>query len=283
MFEKPLNFKDIIDIKKIGIRFIEEISGYNEISDNVYKYMSKNNMGINSVHYNFMNYDISDVEENKRFESIKSIKLNIDRVNNINGKFVIVHPIALEKPGAGLIGKKEKNLKIKICVNSLLEIVKYAYLKDVIILIENGFSCYDWLNLGDDIEEFNFILKRIRSLSGYNANIGLCLDTGHAFITNNLFDYLDFFREDIKEVHLHDNYGSQNPNKLVGNEDCHLPPGLGKINWKIFFNKLESFNLEPLLVFEIGPECLKIKNNKTILIEIEKFLKGKEFSILEKY
>lgn len=275
LFKKHLNLRDIKNIKKIGINFIEEISGYNEITNEVYEYMVKNNMGICSTHYNWEKLDISDADEKKRIESIKVIKRDVEKMKNINGQFVIVHPIASEKPGAGLIDKKNRNIRINLCINSLIEIVKYAYLNRVTILIENTFSCYGLLGLGNNIEEFNHVLKKVRQLSGHHKNIALCLDTGHANLTNNLLDYIDFFKQDIKEIHLHDNYGSPIPEKLSCNEDCHLPPGFGKINWELFFNKLEKTSIKPLIVFENKLDYFKNKGTKFVLSSIEKFIKEK--------
>ena len=52
--------------------------------------------------------------------------------------------------------------------------------------------------------------------------VGICLDTGHANLTGGCGRWLDAIGSRINMVHLHDN---------CGDEDTHLPPGMGTVDW----------------------------------------------------
>lgn len=75
------------------------------------------------------------------------------------------------------------------------------------------------------------------------TGLGICIDTGHANLSCALDGveprrFFDELRETIVEVHLHDNNGQ---------EDQHLPPGDGTLDWAPLLAALRT--LRPTTVF----------------------------------
>ncbi len=72
---------------------------------------------------------------------------------------------------------------------------------------------------------------------------GHCLDVGHfnIFANYDLLKWLDELGPYLKEVHLHDNHGQQ---------DEHLAPGEGEIDFPFLFSQLSKRKLSPALTIE---------------------------------
>lgn len=77
--------------------------------------------------------------------------------------------------------------------------------------------------------------------------VALCLDVGHWFSfsegkdRHNLEAWLDAYGTRLKHLHLHDNDGSF---------DQHRGMGQGDIDWTAFFNALDQRGLTPTVTFE---------------------------------
>ena len=61
------------------------------------------------------------------------------------------------------------------------------------------------------------------------AEVGVCLDTGHAFLAGDIHTLVQKFSGHLRMIHAHDNGGV---------DDNHLPPGDGKIDWQQFLRDL---------------------------------------------
>ncbi|MEJ5301614.1 MAG: sugar phosphate isomerase/epimerase [Thermodesulforhabdaceae bacterium] len=88
-------------------------------------------------------------------------------------------------------------------------------------------------------------LRIIRTID--SPHLGFCLDVGHrnCFAKAPLMEWLDSLMPYLKEVHIHDNDGS---------EDTHFPPGTGTVDFKGLFNKLAENRLYPILTLEAHRE-----------------------------
>jgi sugar phosphate isomerase/epimerase len=263
-------FQDILDIKKAGIKYFElDLPYFNQIFPGFIDFAMENMMGINSIHSNTSDYDLSGTHEDGRIESIEDLKKTVDMAVELNSRLVIVHPSASFKKG------EKRKIRVRNCINSLIEVVKYASSNNIKIAIENNVSRAGLPILGEDIEELAYILKKVRDLSGAGNGIGICLDTGHAFLANTLFDSVDFFKNDILLIHLSDNNGRGDNIEITYADDSHLPPGFGKIDWKSFFNSLDNINYNETLVFEILRDHLKRNDTGYILEKIGESIRSR--------
>ncbi|MHC1727015.1 MAG: sugar phosphate isomerase/epimerase family protein [Syntrophobacteraceae bacterium] len=89
--------------------------------------------------------------------------------------------------------------------------------------------------------------------------LNLTLDLGHAELLtdeNTSFGFLENCPERIKHIHMHDNRGGNSPD-----DDLHLPPGDGKIDFHEIFEKLHAVHYWETITLELRPEqiesCLK--------------------------
>ena len=260
IFDGPLEIKDIHHIKEVGIKNIELNYNY-DLDPRIFYSLNNNKIEIISAHAPFFEWDISSTEESERIEATKQNKVVIDLISRYNAKYFIMHP--------GIwMGENNKSKLIESSIRSLTTILNDAAKKNISLAIENlppGF-------LGDDIYELDYILKKVRSNSLYPEKIGICLDSGHAFLKNNLLDYLNYFKKDIIYMHIHDNQGDRNGNKEKAVDDLHETPGIGKIDWEIFFHKLSDQQYSGPLSFEIRKRISK--NGEDAIFLLVKFMKS---------
>ena len=78
---------------------------------------------------------------------------------------------------------------------------------------------------------------------GHLANIGVCLDLGHAHITVGVAEAIATLGNRIASVHVHDNHGMK---------DEHLWPGDGTIDWPATAKALKALSAPPPAVLEIN-------------------------------
>jgi sugar phosphate isomerase/epimerase len=76
------------------------------------------------------------------------------------------------------------------------------------------------------------------------ANLGFCLDTGHANVGGHLDASLAAFAGRIFHVHIHDNHGSA---------DEHLLPSLGTVQWGDLVDRLAAAGFDGPLTIECYP------------------------------
>ena len=127
--------------------------------------------------------------------------------------------------------------------------------------------------IADNINELEYIINEVKKDSLYYDNVGICLDTGHAFLNEELFDYLNYFQKDIIYMHVHDNYGDMNGDKIKVVDDLHNPPGIGEINWDKFLYKLNSYYFKGPICFEL--KDVMTKKGEDSLYILSKFIKSK--------
>jgi sugar phosphate isomerase/epimerase len=75
------------------------------------------------------------------------------------------------------------------------------------------------------------------------ADVGICLDVGHAFLMGEPADAIETCAEYLLTTHLHDNHGTN---------DDHLAPGEGAIDWAATLMALQKVGYEGALMFEVA-------------------------------
>ena len=85
--------------------------------------------------------------------------------------------------------------------------------------------------------------------------LNLTLDVGHAQLLrkeNTSFDFIKRYPDRIKHIHLHDNLGGNMPEN-----DLHLPPGKGTVDFKNIFNSLNNIGYTGTATLELKPFEIK--------------------------
>ena len=75
------------------------------------------------------------------------------------------------------------------------------------------------------------------------ADVGICMDVGHAFIMGDLADAIDACSGHVSTTHLHDNNGKS---------DDHLAPGDGRIDWPLALMALQKIGYDGTWLFEVA-------------------------------
>jgi sugar phosphate isomerase/epimerase len=75
------------------------------------------------------------------------------------------------------------------------------------------------------------------------ADVGVCLDTGHANLSGDLNSVVRKLGQNIRMVHAHDN-------RRRGDE--HLPPGTGDIDCNSLLAELDYVRFRGALILELG-------------------------------
>ncbi len=260
-------------IKKSGIKFLE-ITPFHDVSEEVLLHIKNIDMEIFSVHADYLNSDISSRDEKSRRESIGIIALDITKAISLGAGLVIIHP-GIYEPDTGQRGERLAN-----CIKSLIEIVNFASGHDIRIAVENlpgGFLC-------DNYEELQYVVSKVKEhflLHGnhlFKDKIGVCVDTGHAFLTGCLDRLIYGFKSDILTMHLHDNNGDNGRDKATGFDDLHYAPGSGKIDWDKFFKDLKAIKYDSALILEVislNADHDADANRQHLLNSLEQFISAR--------
>ena len=88
------------------------------------------------------------------------------------------------------------------------------------------------------VKEVKKLIKQIGS-----KNLAACLDTGHTnVIQENIYESILTFGEDLKTLHVHDNFGFSG--------DRHYPPFKGNVDWDVFVKGLNEIGYKGCMSLE---------------------------------
>jgi sugar phosphate isomerase/epimerase len=248
-------------IKNSGFDFIE-VSTFNSVSPEMFAYIKNLGMKISSTHANFLQTDVSSPDEVLRSGSIEILKSNILTAKRLEADIIVVHP------GGWSLDRSILDAKINNAVRSFAEIAEFASHNMVKIAIENlppEFMC-------DNIQDLRRVLDGARKSIRNKDDIGICLDTGHANLSNTLPEYISAFGKDIISMHIHDNDGYAGGNSAKAEDDMHNIPGSGKIDWKYIFKKLHENGYDNGLILELTASQNSEKHIDKILTKAREFL-----------
>ena len=110
----------------------------------------------------------------------------------------------------------------------------------------------------------DLLVDQVRQIG--SPNVGICLDTGHAFLAAPYWQQKDFVTGVchaapwIRHVHFHDNFGrlddyaeSLSDRLIFGQADNHLPPGWGRIPLDQVLQSLTAAGYAGWLIVEMRP------------------------------
>jgi sugar phosphate isomerase/epimerase len=81
-------------------------------------------------------------------------------------------------------------------------------------------------------------------MGGMNTvNIGTCLDTGHAYLSGDIYNVMHKLSGHLQMIHANDN---------TGNYDDHKPPGEGNIDWKRLLTELSQIQFQGGFILELA-------------------------------
>ena len=145
-------------------------------------------------------------------------------------KYLVLHPYV---DYIGIFETHEQGMKRNLDLMELL--LPHAERLGVTICLENlPFRYVDMSRVAE-------VKKLIRKID--SKNLAACLDTGHTnVIKENLYESILTFGDDLKTLHVHDNFGFSG--------DRHYPPFKGDVDWDGFIKGLNEIGYKGCMSLE---------------------------------
>lgn len=166
--------------------------------------------------------DITEPQKGKRIALVDEIKRAIEIADIVPFRYLIQH--------IGVSGQEFEQRRWDAAFSSLEEIKVFAGQRGVEVLLENT------QNELASAERLNSFLAET------HLNLNYCFDIGHANMLNAVAEEFERMRKRIRSTHIHDNNGQ---------DDEHLFPGQGKIDWARAMQMLGANGEQYPLVLEL--------------------------------
>ena len=188
-----------------------------------------------SFHAPFADHiDITSPDLKARNASLKDVFAAVEAAGLLRVTHFVIHPGP--EQASNPLGE-ERAGRLENVANGLSQIAERCRQLGMICVLENKLSHLLFGNLPD----ISWILKAITV-----KPIGVCLDTGHAYLAGYLWNVAHQLGGYIRMVHASDNRGKY---------DEHLPPGEGDIDWLRFFRELHSTKFDGAIIMEIAGDA----------------------------
>lgn len=185
-----------------------------------------------SFHAPFADHiDISSLDGNLRDQALREILQAAEAAASLRVRYFVIHPgpeHAQHPPAEELLHR------LRNVVNVLNRVADRCHELGITLVLENKLPHLLFGNAG----EMLWILGEISSLE-----VGACLDTGHAFLSEDLHHLLHKLSGHLKMIHAHDNRS---------HGDDHLAPGKGNIDWLGFVDQLRKTRFGGAIILELA-------------------------------
>ncbi|MFH1328528.1 MAG: sugar phosphate isomerase/epimerase family protein [Candidatus Bathyarchaeota archaeon] len=181
-----------------------------------------------TVHAPFVDLNIGSLNRLIRGFSIKVLKNSIFKSNLLNAKVWVFHPGFY-----GALSRIQPDKAFKMNLKSVSELVEYAEKLGIQTGLENmPANIAAILARAEDFDKFSQAVE---------FDVKLTLDTGHAHTFGQLEIFLERFKNKIVHVHIHDNDGSF---------DAHKDIGDGTIYWSKTIEYIHKTGYKNILMVE---------------------------------
>lgn len=213
------------------------------------KKLKEMDIKVNSLHAPYKDFvDLTQVDETGRQKAVEEVLSSARALSILGGKTLVVHGGSEEQQ----IPEEDVYERLKQARKSLLQIQQYCQKLEIMLAVEDMLGHL----LGGKLEHLHWLISQLPEDS-----TGVCLDTGHSFLTGRLTERVRFLGPRLVMSHVHDNGGVL---------DDHLPPGEGKLPWPLFFKTLREVRFE-------GPLVLEIRAGADIRASIDSAVRGARF------
>ena len=161
--------------------------------------------------------------------SVEKLRHCILRASSLNAACMTIH--------LGIDVNLPREVSIRRAARALNDAAPLAVREGVVLCVENVFDRSS-LQYPD---EGKLLFQIVDS-----DQIRFTLDTGHAHMYDCLHEMLDIVNGRLAFTHIHDNDGEN---------DQHLVPGHGSIDWDRFMSHLDESGYEGPLCLELREEC----------------------------
>ena len=179
------------------------------------------------------NIDIASSNETLRNGALAEVLQAIEAAATLRVRYFVIHP-GPEHPAS--TSSEEQFARMGNVVTTLNEVARRCRELGIICVLENKLPHLLFGNTSDIL----WILDAIST-----AEVGACLDTGHAFLSGDVLSLIRKLRGHLRMIHVHDNGGGR---------DDHLPPGSGRIDWEAILRELVAISFRGALILELAEQ-----------------------------
>lgn len=184
-----------------------------------------------SFHAPFADHiDITALDEGLRNAAISDVLQAAEAAAEIGARYFVIHP----GPERSHIPDEERLQRMRRAADALNVLALRCGDLGVALVLENMLPHLFFGNAQDVM----WILGAIQG-----TNVGICLDTGHAFLSGDLATVVHKLSGHLWMVHASDNHGER---------DDHLPPGQGRVDWSALIEQLSRLHFEGGIILEIS-------------------------------
>lgn len=173
---------------------------------------------------------VASADESRRARAVAETLAALELARTVPFGYLVVHLGVPDENGAEPLNNRAS------AERSLREIVRAAQEVGVQVALEiipNALSTPEALTRWLDEED----------AGDGDHRLGICLDTGHAFLGGDLPDAIDTVSGELVTTHVHDNRGAL---------DDHLVPFEGRINWPTAVMTLEKVGYDGVYLLELA-------------------------------
>jgi sugar phosphate isomerase/epimerase len=176
--------------------------------------------------------DISALDAGVRGAAVHEISRAAEAAAALGARFFVLHP----GPETTGVPRAERLDRMDCAVEALDRIAWRAGELGVRLVLENMLPHL----FAGHVRDLLWLLGGLAS-----TNVGICLDTGHAFLSGDLHHVAHKLSGHLWMVHASDNRGSR---------DDHLPPGEGAIGWSELLRQLAASRFHGSFILELAGE-----------------------------
>ena len=185
-----------------------------------------------SFHAPFADHiDITSLDKNTQSNSVAEIILATEAAAELGVRHLVLHPGPEREKKAPSV---EFYHHLETASYSINKISKRCKELGITLLLENMLPHL----LCGRTQDMLYIMGAMDEI-----NVGTCLDTGHAYLSQDLPSVVHKLSFHLSMVHVNDNNGTG---------DDHLPPGEGSIDWPEVIAQLDSYNFRGPLIIELS-------------------------------
>jgi sugar phosphate isomerase/epimerase len=180
------------------------------------------------------NIDIASLDDAQRKGSLAEVLQAAEAAAILQVHYFVIHPGPEHPPETS---EGEQLARMWNVAATLNEVARRCRELGIICVLENKLPHLLFGNTSDIL----WILDAINA-----AEVGACLDTGHAFLSGDLQSLIKKLRGHLRMIHAHDNHGER---------DDHFPPGDGRIDWEAMLRDLMKIEFRGALMLEIAGQA----------------------------
>lgn len=212
-FPAHLDYHDLQSVRRAANRFDElQLEAY-------------------SFHAPFADHiDITSLDETTRERSIQEMHRAAESAAELGARFFVIHP----GPEKDSIPDSERLRRMHYAAEGLNRLAAHCHTLGTKLVLENMLPHLFFGRARDVL----WILGAMDT-----TEVGICLDTGHAYLSGDLETVAHKLSGHLWMVHASDNNGHY---------DDHSPPGQGKIDWLALMEQLERLRFAGAIILEIA-------------------------------